>query len=97
MNYFSFILVIALSFNSFANTTNSKLSTKIENSIGEDNYKGKRQRNSGSSASKRSLARQSKHAKKSIKRNDKRNKKMLKHRSKKQKRQSRFSKKDTFR
>lgn len=65
--------------------------------VGDDNYVGKRKRNTPSQASKRSLSRQSKKAKISIRRNDRNNKKNLRHRTKKQKKQKRFSRVKTFR
>jgi hypothetical protein len=92
----SFVLLFSLfSINSFS--SDLIVDEATETSIGTDDKYGKRKRNSGSSASRRALKRQTKRAQRSIHKNHKRNKRLLRYRNQKQKKQHKYSKIKTFR
>lgn len=92
----SFALILSLvSFNSFSNDL--IVEETSENCVSSDDKYGKRKRNSGSTASRRSLKRQTKRAQRSIHKNHKRNKRQVRYRKQKQKNQHKYSKVKTFR
>ena len=93
--YIGLTLVFLLPQGVSASTTDE--TTEIASVGKDDTYVGKRKRNAGSKASKRSLKRQPKGVQKSIKRNKKRNRKEVRERKRKQHRQKRYSRIKTFR